>query len=85
MFGLEKKKKEESAFFFDLEKSLNDGDKKMALVQLIEKRITKIKETLQKGSSKEFFNSLGILLNGYHALAIVLSRASKPQKNLGKQ
>lgn len=85
MFGLEKKKKEESSFLFDLEKSLNDGDKKMVLVQLIEKRITKIKETLQKGSSKEIFNSLGVLLNGYHALAIVLSRASKPQKNLGKQ
>jgi hypothetical protein len=35
---------------------------------------------LHKGSKKEEFDQLGILLNGYHALAIVLGRAIQEPK-----
>ena len=80
MFGLEKKKEEASLFIFDLEKDLASNEKKLELVKRIDSRITDIKNYLKNGSSKEFFENLGTLLNGYHALAIVLSRASKGQK-----
>lgn len=77
MFGLEKKKPETTFFLFDLEKDLASNEKKLELVQRIDSRITEIKNSLKNGSSKEFYESLGTLLNGYHALAVVLSRASK--------
>lgn len=77
MFGLEKKKEEAPQFLFDLEKELVSDEKKIQLVKRLETRITKIKEKLKGGSPKETYDLLGVLLNGYHALAIVLSRASK--------
>ncbi len=82
MFGMENKKPKaakgkKELFLFDLEKELQDKEKQKEYVRRIEGRVTKIKELLRKGSKKEDFDSLGILLNGYHALAIVLGRSAK--------
>jgi hypothetical protein len=35
---------------------------------------------LHSGTKREDFENLGVLLNGYHALAIVLARASQEPK-----
>jgi len=85
MFGMEKQKKKgeaDKAFQFDLEIELKDKDKAREYAKRIEDRVNKIKELLRKGSKKEEYDHLGILLNGYHALAVVLGRASqtKPAK-----
>ena len=81
MFGLEKKKEEKApVFLFDLEKELTSDAKKAELVKRMETRIFKIKEYLKGGSSKPVYELSGILLNGYHALAVVLSRATKVTK-----
>lgn len=80
MFGLEKKKEPIPSFLFDLEKELTSDEKKAELVKRLEVRISTIKERLKGGSSRESYDLLGILLNGYHALAIVLSRATKATK-----
>jgi hypothetical protein len=78
---MEKKPKESSAFVFDIEKSLKDEKERVDLAKRIETRIRKIKDVLHTGSSKDVFERLGIMLNGYHALAIVLGRASQePRK-----
>jgi hypothetical protein len=82
MFGMENKKPKGSVkgkkevFLFDLERELRDKEKQREYVRRIEGRVGKNKELLRKGSKKEEFDSLGILLNGYHALAIVLGRAA---------
>lgn len=80
MFGMEKKPKEEKGFAFDLEKELASDEKRRELAQRIESRIRHIKEILHAGSKKEEFDQLGVLLNGYHALAIVLGRATQEPK-----
>jgi len=81
MFGMEKKSKGASGFVFGLEKELGDEERRSELAKRIEFRIQKIKEILHKGSKKDQFEQMGVLLNGYHALAIVLSRASQePQR-----
>jgi hypothetical protein len=80
MFGMEKKPKEEKGFAFDLEKELAGEDKRRELAQRIEIKIRRIKDILHTGSKKEEFDQLGILLNGYHALAIVLGRATQDPK-----
>jgi hypothetical protein len=82
MFGLENEKKKEAptSFLFDLEKELGSDQKKAALVKRLEVRIATIKEQLKGGSTKGLYDTLGTLLNGYHALAIVLSRATKEFK-----
>lgn len=78
MFGIEKEKKEKApAFLFDLEKELENSDKRKEYVERISKRIVTIKNKLHTGSKKEVFDKLGILLNGYHALTVVLARATK--------
>lgn len=78
MFGMEKKVSgEKSPFLFDLEKELKDEVRRKELAARIESRILRIKELLRKGSRKEDFDKLALLLNGYHSLAIVLSRASQ--------
>lgn len=80
MFGMEKQKKKGLApFVFDIEKDLSDVEKQKEYAKRIEERITRIKEALRKGSKKEEFEHLGVLLNGYHALAIILGRASQQQ------
>ena len=76
MFGMGTKKGKE-VFLFDLEKELKDASKQKEYAKRIEKRIAQIKELLRKGSKKEEFDHLGVLLNGYHALAIVLGRVAK--------
>jgi len=83
MFGMEKEKKEESKlspFVFDLENDLKIPEKQQEFAKRIETRIRRIKDLLHKGSKKEMFEQLGILLNGYHALAIVLGRATQEPK-----
>jgi len=78
MFGMEKKQgSEKTPFLFDLEKELKSEARRRELAARIESRILRIKELLRKGSKKEDFDKLAILLNGYHSLAIVLSRASQ--------
>ena len=79
MFGMGEKKKKEGSkevFLFDLEKELGDRTKAKEYAKRIEKRVLQIKELLRKGSRKEDFDHLGVLLNGYHALAIVLGRTA---------
>jgi hypothetical protein len=80
MFGMEKKPKETTTFSFDLEKELENPDRRKALALRIQTRVQRIKDILHKGSKKEEFDQLGILLNGYHALAIVLGRATQGPK-----
>jgi hypothetical protein len=80
MFGMEKKPKELKSFVFDLEKELSSEERRRELAKRIESRIHRIKDILHKGSKKEEFDQLGILLNGYHALAIVLGRATQEPK-----
>ena len=80
MFGMEKKPKGAAGFVFDLEKELEGEERRRELAKRIGARIIKIKEILHKGSKKEEFEQLGVLLNGYHALAIVLGRASQEPK-----
>lgn len=81
MFGMEKKDTNDSQkFLFDLEKDIESEEKRKELAKRIEMRIIKIKEILRTGSKKEDFDYLGILLNGYHALAIVLGRACQEPK-----
>lgn len=79
MFGMEKEKKKskEQPFLFDLEVEVKDKDKAREYAKRIEDRINTIKEILRKGSKKEEYDQLGILLNGYHALAVVLGRATQ--------
>lgn len=79
MFGMEKdkEKKKEQPFLFDLEVELKDKDKAREYAKRIEDKINKIKEILRKGSKKEDYDQLGILLNGYHALAVVMGRATQ--------
>lgn len=80
MFGMEKKPKELKTFVFDLEKELSSEERRRELAKRIESRIQRIKDILHKGSKKEEFDQIGILLNGYHALAIVLGRATQEPK-----
>ncbi len=78
MFGMEKQKKKQPAIFcFDIEIELSDQDKRKMYAKRIEDRINTIKELLRKGSRKEDYDHLGVLLNAYHALAVVLGRASQ--------
>lgn len=85
MFGMEKqKKKAPTPFLFDIEVELKDVQKQREYAKRIEERVGKIKEGLRKGSNKEEYDHLGVLLNGYHALAIVLGRASHQQTPQGK-
>lgn len=78
MFGMEKQKsKAKEPFLFDIEKELKDATKRKEYAKRIEVQINKIKEALRKGSKKEDYDHLGILLNGYHALTLVLGRAAK--------
>jgi hypothetical protein len=81
MFGMEKKPtKEVKTFLFDLEKELVKEEYRMELAKKLESRIRKIKELLHQGAKKEDYEQLGVLLNGYHALAIVLGRATQEPK-----
>jgi hypothetical protein len=81
MFGMEKKSaKDAKGFVFELERELQSEAMKRDLAKRIETRIIKLKEILHKGSKKEEFEQLGVLLNGYHALAIVLGRAAQEKK-----
>lgn len=79
MFGMEKskKKEKEKPFLFDLEVELKDKDKAREYAKRIEDRINTIKNLLRQGGKKEEYDHLGILLNGYHALAVVLGRATQ--------
>jgi len=77
---MEKKPKEGGAFVFEIEKSLANDKERTDIAKRIETRIRKIKDLLHTGSSKEVFEKLGVMLNGYHALAIVLGRASQEPK-----
>jgi hypothetical protein len=81
MFGMEKKStKNTKGFVFELERELQSESIKRDLAKRIETRILKLKEILHSGSKKEEFEQLGVLLNGYHALAIVLGRVAQEKK-----
>ncbi len=80
MFGMEKQKKKGAApFLFDLEKELKDFEKQKEYAKRIEERVAKVKDALRKGSKKEDYDHLGILLNGYHALAMIMGRVAQQQ------
>jgi len=80
MFGLEgDKKKKEGEFVFDLEKDAGEANKYKELVERIERRTERIKEILRKGTKKEEYQALGILLAGYVAFLRVIGRVkTKP-------
>ena len=81
MFGMEKKKGGKTQpFLFDVEKELLDPVKQKEYAKRIEDKIHRIKELLRKGIKKEEFDHLGVLLNGYHAMAVVLGRAASVKK-----
>lgn len=80
MFGMEKKVEKGNVFLFDLEKELVNEEFRAKLAKTLETRIRRIRDLLHSGAKKEDFENLGILLNGYHALAIVLGRASQEPK-----
>lgn len=81
MFGMEKKQsKATEKFQFDLEKELSKEEIRLELAKRIESRVVRIKEILRNGSKKEDFDQLGVLLNGYHSLTIVLGRACQEMK-----
>ncbi len=76
MFGLEKSPREK--FDFDLEIDLKENPTKATeLLKRIDGNITKIKQKIKKGGSKEELNKLGILLQGYTALIKVLKKIQK--------
>ncbi len=84
MFGMEKKKAKPGVFLFDVEKELQETPKQKEYAKLIEEKINKIHDLLRKGSKKEDFDQLGILLNGYHAMAVVFGRAASLKKGSSK-
>jgi hypothetical protein len=84
MFGMEKKEEKKTVFLFDLEKALTKEEYRTELSKRLQTRIIRLRDLLHSGTKKEEFENLGILLNGYHALAIVLARASQETKKKEK-
>ena len=81
MFGMEKGK-DESEFFFDLEKEIEDVSRYQEIVETIEQRTAFIKDLLRKGEKKQSYNELAIILHGYASALKVMSRCvSKKSKN----
>jgi hypothetical protein len=69
MFGLEKKKKKQKAFEFDLEKELkSDGHKRAKLLEEISKHKLSLKTMLREGAKGSDFEHCGVLLQGFDAL-----------------
>lgn len=81
MFGLEdKKRKDDKPALFDLEVDLKTAKKRKEIITKIEGRISQLKAILRSGQSKEEFDELGILLQGYAALQKVVGRfGGKPR------
>lgn len=82
MFGMEgqsKKKKNDAndKEYFDLEQDIKDPDFVKDLFESIENKLHLIKQSLREGDSKENFQKLGTLLQGYTGLTRVLLRAQK--------
>lgn len=81
MFGMEgqSKKKNEAndKEYFDIEQDLKDPDYIKNLFESIENKLNIIKKSLREGDSKENFQKLGTLLQGYTGLTRVLLRAQK--------
>ena len=76
MYGLEKKPGEK--FAFDLEKDIQEDSKlKETILEKVESKTKKIKESLQKGQDEKEFENLGILLHGYTALQKVIRKIAK--------
>lgn len=81
MFGLENKKDKDKnkvspseEIVFDLEKDLLDKAKKRKIIEIIEKRLQKIKDLLRAGVEQEDVNQLGIIFNGYNSMLKVIVR-----------
>ena len=78
MFGLgEKKEPSAGEFCFEMEKELLDPERASQLASKVAERVRAIKSSIRNGAEKELFAKFGILLNGYHALAVVLSRVTQ--------
>ncbi len=78
MFDLERKNNQ--GISFDLESELkgpNGSQKSAELKKLAIERIETIKSLLRSGESKEEFEKLEILLNGYNALSQIIDRSKK--------
>lgn len=82
MFGLEgqKKKKKSEEFVFEFEKEVLKPEKQKEVMERLEKRIQKIKDSLRGGENQEDFNQFGLLLQGYIALVKVMTRVSQKAK-----
>lgn len=78
MFGLGKDK-DSTEFVFDIEKEVEDPQKRRDLNDLIQNRIQKIKMALRSGQDEEEFEKLGTLLHGYTSLVKVIARI-KPKE-----
>lgn len=82
MFGLEGKKEKNPSeeIVFDLEKDLMDLSKKKGVIQIVEKRLQRLKEILRAGVEQEEVEKLGIIFNGYNSFLKVVSRPVSPKK-----
>ena len=78
MFGLGKDK-DSTEFVFDIEKEVEDPQKRRDLNNLIQERIQKIKSALRSGQDEGEFEKLGTLLRGYTSLVKVIARI-KPKE-----
>lgn len=64
-------------FEFDLEKDLKDHKKFKQMKDETHQKMADIKKLLRTGASDEDFEELGILLQAYGALDVVLGRNGK--------
>jgi hypothetical protein len=81
MFGLkDKSDKRPDEFLFDLEVELNDPNKQVELLKLVEQRLQSLKTHIRAGENKEDFNKFGRLLHGYAALIKVITKATQKKK-----
>ena len=78
MFGLEKEKKKQKVFEFDLEKDIHKHPKKtQEILHKAQNSVEELKKTLKAGKKEEDFESLGILLHAYTSLQRVIKKAKK--------
>lgn len=80
--GIEKDKKGQPEFLFDLEKELKTNpDHCKEIVSGIQENSKFIKNYLAKGAPKEEFTKLSVILYGYVAFLKVLTRAVERRKS----
>ena len=78
MFGMEDKKGKKIAnFVFDLEMDLQDPGKLKAMKELVSTRVAEAKTLLRGGGTKEEFDAVQKVLQGYLAVQKVIQRMNR--------